>query len=331
MIAAIVRLLLGRLAQAVPVLLLVAGLAFLLTNVAGDPLAAALGPDATAAQRTAAAAQLGLDAPLPLRFARFVLDAVQGNFGVSARLGRPVGPLLLERLPASVELALIALLLALALGLPAGAFAAWRPRSRLARALVAGSALAVSLPTFLTGTLLILLFAATLRWLPSFGRGDVVQLGVWSTGLLTASGRRALILPAVTLAAFQAAVLLRLVRAGMAEALASQHVRFARARGLPERAILRQALRHALVPAIASAGVQLGLMLAFSVVTETVFQWPGLGLLLTQSVASADVPVMTAYLLLVAVLFGALNLLADVLAMAVDPRLRPAPRMAPAE
>ncbi len=315
------RLLLTRLLEAVPVLLISAAAAFALGQVAGDPLAA-LGLDASAAQRAAAAARLGLDAPLPEQYLRFLWAALHGDFGFSIRLARPVGALLLERLPATVELAGAAFLVALAAGIPAGMLAALHPRGLAARAVMAVSLLGVSLPTFLTGTLLILLFAATLRWLPSFGRGEVVALGGWSTGLLTGSGRLALILPALTLGAFQAALLLRLVADGMRGALASGHVRFARARGLPPRLIRRHALRHALVPVLAAFGMQLGLLVAFSIVTEQVFQWPGIGLLLVQSIAAADVPVMTAYLVLTSVLFVALSLLADLLALAVDPRLR---------
>jgi peptide/nickel transport system permease protein len=320
------RFLLSRLAQALPALLGVAIVAFALSLVAGDPLAAALGPDATAAQRSAAAHALGLDAPLTARFGHFLGAALRGDFGISTRLARPVGPLIAERLPATVELAGTAFALSLLLGIPAGMLAALRPRSLAARIVMGASLLGVSLPTFLTGSLLILLFAVSLRWLPSFGRGDVVVWHGWSSGLLSPSGRRALVLPAVTLAGFQAALLLRLVRAGMLEALASPHMRFARARGLPRGRLLRHALRNALAPVLAAAALQLGLLIAFAVVTETVFQWPGVGLLLVQSITAADVPVIAAYLVLVAALFVGLNLLADALMLAVDPRLRGSPQ-----
>jgi peptide/nickel transport system permease protein len=320
------RFLLSRLAQALPVLLAVALVAFALSLVAGDPLAAALGPDATAEQRATAAAALGLDAPLPARFGRFLLAALRGDFGISTRLARPVGPLIAERLPATVELAGAAFALSLLLGIPAGMLAALRPRSLGARLVVGASLLGVSLPTFLTGSLLILLFAVALRWLPSFGRGDVVVWHGWSSGLLSPGGRRALVLPALTLAGFQTALLLRLVRAGMLEALASPHMRFARARGLPRRRLMRHALRNALAPVLAATALQLGLLVAFAVVTETVFQWPGVGLLLVQSITAADVPVIAAYLVLVAALFVGLNLLADALMLAVDPRLRESPQ-----
>ena len=321
----IARLVLSRLLQAVPVLLLVAALAFALEMVAGDPVTASLGPDATAAQRAAAVAQLGLDDPLPLRYLRFVGAALRGDLGVSTRLARPVGGLIAERLPATVELAGVAFVLSLAIGIGGGAYAAVRRRARSTRLLLLASLFGVSLPTFLTGTLLILIFAATLRVLPSFGRGEVVALGGWTTGLLTGSGWAALVLPALTLAAFQSALLLRLVRDGMIVALDSEFVRFARARGLSHGVVLRHALANALTPVVAAAAVQLGTLVAFSVVTETVFQWPGLGQLLVESVATADEPVIAAYLMLVALLFVAINLAADLLCLAIDPRLRVAP------
>ena len=320
----IVRFAFSRLWQAVPVLLAVSVLAFALTAAAGDPLLAVVGPDATPAQRAAAAERLGLSSPLPERYARFVLGAVQGDFGISTRLARPVGPLVAERLPATVELAGTAFVLSLLLGVPGGVVAALRRRNVPGRLLMGASLLAVSLPTFLTGTLLILLFAATLRWLPSFGRGGVVTVAGWDTGLLTVSGLRALVLPATTLALFQAALLLRLVRDGVTTALDSGFIRFARARGLPRAQVLRHALANALLPVVTAGAMQLGALIAFSVVTESVFQWPGLGMLLVQSVAAADVPVIAAYLLLVALTFILLNLVADLLCFAIDPRQRPA-------
>jgi len=318
----ILRLILLRLAQAVPVLLVVAALAFALGKFAGDPLTAALGPDATAAQRQAAAAELGLNASLPERYLRFVVRVAEGDFGFSTRLGAPVGQVIAERLPATLELAGVAFLVSLVIGIGGGAYTAVRRRARSTRLLMVGSLLGVSLPPFLTGTLLILLFAATLRLLPSFGRGEVVDVGGWTTGLLTAGGWRALVLPVTTLAIFQSSLLLRLVRAGVITAMASEYVRFARARGLSHGVVVRHALVNALVPVVAAASVQLGMLVAFSVVTETVFQWPGVGQLLVQSVAAADVPVIAAYLVLVALLFVAINLAADLLCLAIDPRLR---------
>jgi peptide/nickel transport system permease protein len=318
----ILRLILLRLAQAVPVLLLVAALAFALGEVAGDPLTAALGPDATDAQRAAAARELGLDAALPVRYLRFVEHAAEGDFGFSTRLGRPVGAVIAERLPATAELAGVAFLVSVVFGILGGAYTAVRWWARSARLLMFGSLLGVSLPPFLTGTLLLLLFSATLRLLPSFGRGEVVAVGPWTTGLLSGSGWAALVLPVATLAFFQAGLLLRLVRGGMITALHSEYIRFGRARGLSHAVLVRHALVNALVPVVASASTLLGMLVAFSVVTETVFQWPGVGQLLVQSVAAADGPVIEAYLVLVALLFVAINLLADLLCLLIDPRLR---------
>ena len=243
----ILRLILLRLAQAVPVLLVVAALAFALGKFAGDPLTAALGPDATAAQRQAAAAELGLNASLPERYLRFVVRVAEGDFGFSTRLGAPVGQVIAERLPATLELAGVAFLVSLVIGIGGGAYTAVRRRARSTRLLMVGSLLGVSLPPFLTGTLLILLFAATLRLLPSFGRGEVVDVGGWTTGLLTAGGWRALVLPVTTLAIFQSSLLLRLVRAGVITAMASEYVRFARARGLSHGVVVRHALVNALI------------------------------------------------------------------------------------
>jgi peptide/nickel transport system permease protein len=306
------------------VLLVVAALGWALGLVAGDPLATVFGQDATAADRSAAAAELGLDQPLGVQYLRFVTRAAQGDFGTSTRLGRPVGTLIAERLPATVELSGMAFLLSLLIGTIGGVLTALRPRALSTRLLLLCSLVGMSVPTFLTGTVLILVFSATLGVLPSFGRGDVVTLGAWSTGLLTSGGWAALILPVTTLAVFQSALLMRLVQAGVIEALASDHVRFSRARGLAGAVVLRHALVNALLPVVNAASVQLGTLVAFSIVTESVFQWPGLGQLLVQSVAAADVPVIAAYLVLVASLFMAINLSADLLCLAIDPRLRAA-------
>ncbi|UUX96528.1 ABC transporter permease [Aquabacterium sp. J223] len=314
--------LIRRLLQGAAVLLVVAFGAFLLFQFVGDPVLQVLGTEATPQQRQALRAELGLDQPVPVQFARFVGQALQGDFGISLRQGRPVATLLAERLPATLELAGLAAVLALLLGIPLGAYAAVRRGRPLAEAVMALSLLGVSVPTFLIGIVLILLFAVLLPWLPSFGRGEVVALGGWTTGLLSADGWRHLLLPAVTLAVFQLALVLRLVRAEMLEVLQRDHIRFARARGLPEgRILLRHALPNTLVPVITVVGLQLGSLIAFSIVTETVFQWPGLGLLFIQAVQFSDIPVMAAYLCLIGAVFVAINLVVDLLYAAVDPRL----------
>ncbi len=313
----------SRLLQAIPVLLVVGFIAYAMFAFVGDPVTIMLGQDTTEAQRAALVHQLGLDQPFLVQYAHFMWAALHGQFGISYRLARPVSDLIFERLPATVELSLTAAVLALLVGVPMGVYTAIRRDGLLARAFMIFSLVGVSLPTFLIGILLILVFAVLLGWLPSFGRGEVVRFSHWSTGFLTISGWRSLVLPAITLGLFQMTLIMRLVRAEMLEVLRSDYIKFARARGLPERAInFGHALKNTLVPVITIVGLQIGGLLAFSIVTETVFQWPGIGLLLVQSIGVADIPVMSAYLLLVALLFVGINLIVDLLYYAVDPRLR---------
>ncbi|MBX3621364.1 MAG: ABC transporter permease [Rhizobacter sp.] len=319
MIAFILR----RLVQAIAVMLAVAFIAFMLFQYVGDPVTNLLGQDATPAQRLQLRADLGLDKPFPVQFARFVGNALQGEFGLSLRQGQKVSSLLAERFPATVELSLAAAALALLFGIPMGVYAALRRGTATAQLLMTLSLLGVSLPTFLIGILLILVFAVQLQWLPSFGRGDVTHVGGWTTGLWTADGWRHLVLPAVTLAVFQLTLIMRLVRAEMLEVLRTDFIRFARARGLPDRVVyFGHALKNTLVPVITITGLQLGSLIAFSIITEQVFQWPGMGLLFIQAVTFADIPVMAAYLCLIALVFVTINLVVDLLYFAVDPRLR---------
>ncbi len=314
---------LRRLLQAIVVMAAVGFIAFMLFQYVGDPVTSLLGQDATQEQRDQLRKDLGLDQPFPLQFARFVGNAVQGEFGLSLRQGRKVSSLIAERFPATLELALGAAVIALVVGVPLGVYAALR-RGRFGSQLVMTlSLLGVSLPTFLIGILLILVFAVVLKWLPSFGRGDVVALGGWTTGLLTLDGWKHLLLPAVTLSVFQLALILRLVRAEMLEVLRTDYVKFARARGLTDRAVhFGHALKNTLVPVITITGLQLGSLIAFAIITETVFQWPGMGFLFIQAVQFADIPVMAAYLCLIALIFVIVNLIVDLLYFAVDPRLR---------
>ncbi len=314
---------LRRLLQAVVVMLAVAFIAFMLFQYVGDPVTSLLGQDATQDQRDQLRKDLGLDQAFPVQFSRFVGNAVQGEFGLSLRQGRKVSALIAERFPATLELALAAAVIALAAGIPLGVYAALR-RGRFGSQLVMTlSLLGVSLPTFLIGILLILFFSVTLKWLPSFGRGDTVQFGNWSTGLLTVDGWKHLVLPAVTLSVFQLALILRLVRAEMLEVLRTDYVKFARARGLQNSAVyFGHALKNTLVPVITITGLQLGSLIAFAIITETVFQWPGMGFLFIQAVQFADIPVMAAYLCLIALIFVIVNLVVDLLYFAVDPRLR---------
>ncbi len=314
---------LTRVLQAIPVLLVVGFISFAMFAYVGDPVIAMLGQDYTEAQRIALTHTLGLDQPFFVQYAKFIWNAVHGNFGLSYRLARPVAELFGERLPATTELAVTSAVFACLVGIPMGVYTGIRRNSLVSRLVMIFSLIGVSLPTFLIGILLILFFAVLLGWLPSFGRGEVVNFAHWSTGFLTLSGLKALILPAVTLGLFQMTLIMRLVRAEMLEVLRSDYIKFARARGLSDRAInFGHALKNTLVPVITIIGLQLGGLVAFSIITETVFQWPGMGLLLVQSIAVADIPVMSAYLLLIAVLFVAINLVVDLLYYAVDPRLR---------
>ena len=317
---------LRRLAQALLVMLTVGLIAFALFRFVGDPVLFMLGQDATPEDRARVTRQLGLDRPFYVQYAAFVQNAVHGEFGLSLRQVQPVSTLIKERLPATLELSLIAALFALAAGIPMGVYTALRRNSWLAQALLAISLIGVSLPTFLIGILLILVFSVQLGWLPSFGRGETVSLGWWTTGFLTTSGLKALILPAITLGLFQMTLIQRLVRSEMLEVLRTDYIRFARARGLTDRAVhFGHALKNTLVPVITITGLQLGAIIAFAIITETVFQWPGMGLLFIQAVTFADVPVMAAYLCLIGLFFVLINLAVDLLYYAVDPRLRVRP------
>jgi peptide/nickel transport system permease protein len=314
---------LRRILQSFAVMAVVAFIAFGLFNYTGDPVVFMVGQDATAAEKAKLRSELGLDQPFPVQFARFVDNAVHGDFGRSLRQGRPVSTLLEERLPATLELSIVAALLALVVGIPLGVYTALKRDTWLAQLLLAASLLGVSLPTFLIGILLILVFAVLLGWLPSFGRGDTVAIGWWTTGLLTKSGLKALILPAITLSLFQMTLIMRLIRSEMLEVLRTDYIKFARARGLTNRAIhFGHALKNTLVPVITITGLQLGAIIAFAIITETVFQWPGMGLLFIQAVNFADIPVMAAYLCFIALVFVVINLVVDLMYYAVDPRLR---------
>ena len=313
----------SRILQALPVMFVVSLVSFAMFAYVGDPVAIMLGQDFTEAQREALVHDLGLDQPFFVQFASFLGNAVQGEFGLSYRLSRPVAELIAVRAPATLELALTAAFLALIIGVPMGVYTGLYRNSWLSRFFLTFSLVGVSLPTFLIGILLILTFSVWLGWLPSFGRGDVTRFGWWSSGFFTWSGLKALILPAITLGLFQLTLIMRLVRSEMMEVLRTDYIKFARARGLPNRAInFGHALKNTLVPVITIAGLQLGGIIAFAIVTETVFQWPGMGLLFIQSVGAADIPVMAAYLMLIALVFVTINLIVDLLYYAVDPRLR---------
>lgn len=315
--------LIRRVGQAALVMILVAAAAFVLFNYVGDPVNNLVGQEASLEDRQALRDRLGLNDPAPVQFVRFVTTALTGDFGISYRMQRPVSDLVAERLPATVELVLVSALIALLLGLPMGVYTAIHRDSLVSRFLLTISLVGVSLPTFVIGIGLIYLFSVTLGWLPSFGRGETIDLGGWTTGLLTLGGLKAILLPAITLGLFQMTFIQRLVRAEMIEVLGTDYIRTARAMGVPQARIhYVYALKNTLLPVITVIGLKLGELIAFSIVTETVFQWPGLGLLFIQAVAFADIPVMAAYLVMVAVVFVIINLLVDVLYAFVDPRLR---------
>ena len=320
MLAFVIR----RIGQAAIVLLTVALVAFCIFRFMGDPIENMLGQEATMADRAALEERLGLNDPIPVQFVDFLAGAVSGDFGVSYRLGRPVSELIVERLPATLELAAVSALMALTLGVLFGVYTGIRRDGALANAIMTASLIGVSLPTFLIGILLIWIFAVELGWLPSFGRGETVTVGQsWDTVLLTASGLKSIILPAVTLGLYQMTLIMRLVRAEMLEVLRTDYVRFARARGLSRRAVyFTHALKNTLVPVITVTGLQLGSIIAFAIITETVFQWPGVGLLFVNAIYFVDIPVMAAYLMLVGTVFVTINLIVDLLYFAIDPRLR---------
>ena len=314
--------LLRRVLQALGVFLAVGIIAFSMFRFVGDPVNQIVSLDTPYAERVAIRASLGLDDPIPVQIVRYLARAARGDFGISYQFRQPVSALLAERLPATLELALCATVFALGLGVLLGVASALLRGTALATGLDAVSLLGISLPTFLIGILLIYVFSELLHLLPSFGRGDTVRLGGWTTGFLTTSGLRALVLPSVTLGLFQLTLVMRLVRAEMLEVLRTDYVRFARARGLRTRAIhFGHALKNTLIPVITIAGLQLGSVIAFAIITETVFQWPGMGFLFLQAVQNVDIPIMAAYLLLVAFIFVLINLGVDVLYTVVDPRL----------
>jgi len=319
MIALIIR----RIIQSIIVMLAVAFVAFTLFRYVGDPVSQMVGQETSVADMERLREDLGLNDSIIVQYARFVGKTVRGKFGISYRLGRPVNQLFAERLPATLELSLIAALFSLIVGIPMGVYTGLYPERILSKLFQTISLIGISLPTFLIGILLILFFGVILGWLPTFGRGEVIQLGWWSTGLMTVSGLKAIIMPAFTLGMFQLTLIMRMVRSEMMEVLRTDYIKFARARGLTNRAInFGHALKNTLVPVITITGLQIGSIIAFALITETVFQWPGMGLLFLQAIQFADIPVMSTYLILIAFFFVVINLIVDILYHVVDPRLR---------
>lgn len=319
MIALIIR----RIFQSIIVMLVVALVAFTLFRYVGDPVTQMVGQETSIADMERLRENLGLNDPIIVQYGRFVWNTAKGNFGISYRLGRPVNQLFAERLPATLELSLVAALFSLIVGIPMGVYTGLYPNRFLSKVMLTISLIGISLPTFLIGILLILIFGVVLGWLPTFGRGDVIQVGWWSTGLLTTTGLKAIIMPAFTLGMFQLTLIMRMVRSEMMEVLRTDYIKFARARGLTDRAInFGHALKNTMIPVITVTGLQVGSIIAFALITETVFQWPGMGLLFLQAIQFADIPVMSTYLILVAFFFVVINLIVDILYHVVDPRLR---------
>ena len=312
-----------RLLQGLIVMLAVGFVSFALVSFVGDPVASLLGLDTPQEARDQLKEELGLNDPFVIKYGRFLWRAANGDFGLSYASSRPVAEVIAERLPATVELTIVSAVLAVLMGIPMGIYTALNRRSWTSRLLLTLSLVGVSLPTFVIGILLILVFSVTLGWLPSFGRGAVVHIGWWSTGLLSVSGWKSILMPAASLALVQMTFTMRLVRAEMLEVLRADYIRFARARGLTNYVVeFRHALKNTLVPVITIIGLQIGTLLAFAIVTETVFQWPGMGLLFIQSVSTVDVPVMTAFLMVVGLMFVIVNLFVDLLYVSIDPRMR---------
>ncbi len=319
MIALVIR----RILQSILVMLTVALIAFALFRFVGDPIAQMVGQDTSLQDRERLRQELGLNDPILIQFGRFVVNTAQGEFGLSFRIQRPVNELIVERLPATLELSFIAALFSLVVGIPMGVYTGLHPKRWLSNVFLTVSLVGISLPTFLIGILLILLFGVILGWLPTFGRGPIVEIGWWTTGMLTADGWKSLLMPGFTLGMFQLTLIMRLVRSEMLEVLRTDYIKFARARGLTNRAInFGHALKNTLVPVITITGLQIGSIIAFTIVTEQVFQWPGMGLLFIQAIQFADIPIMSTYLVVIAMFFVIINLIVDLLYFAVDPRLR---------
>lgn len=314
---------LKRLVQSIFVMIAVALLAFSLFRFVGDPVSQMTGVETSVEDRERLREELGLNDAFIVQFARFTGDMLQGDFGYSYRTRQPVADMIASRMPATLELGTVALLISLLVGIPTGVYTALRPRGFVTQTILMTTLVGVSIPTFVIGIMLIFLFGVQLGWLPTFGRGGTVQIGGWTSSLFTIDGWRALILPALTLGVYQLTLTMRLVRAEMMEVMRSDYIRFATARGIPFRSLyFRHALANTMVPVITIIGLQFGGVIAFSIVTESVFQWPGLGLLFLESIRFVDIPVMGVYLVVIAFFFVLVNMAVDLLYVAIDPRLR---------
>ena len=314
---------LKRLFQSVLVMLIVAFVSFSLFNFVGDPVNNMVGQEASDERREEIRDKLGINDPIYVQFFTFTKNIIKGNFGISYQLKRPVSELISERLPATIELVLISALLAITVGVLLGVYTGINRDSYLSKIILVISLAGVSLPTFIIGIMLIYLFSVILGVLPSFGRGQVIDLGFWTTGFLTLSGLKALILPSITLSLFQMTYVIRLVRAEMMEILQTDYIKFAKARGIKQNVInYKHALKNGLIPVITITGINIGTLIAFSIITETVFQWPGMGSLFINAVYFVDIPIMSAYMIMVAFIFVMINFIVDITYYFIDPRIR---------
>lgn len=319
MIAFIAR----RLLQSVFVMLAVSLIAFTLFRFVGDPVAQMVGQETSLDDQARIRESLGLNDPITTQFAQFAKNLATGNFGYSYRTRQPISEMILSRLPATLELGIVSLMISLIVGIPAGIYTALHRGGIIANSLLVTTLVGVSIPTFVIGIFLIFIFGVQLGWLPTFGRGDVVSLGWWKTNFLTLDGWRSLLLPAITLGVYQLTLTMRLVRSEMQDVMKTDFIKFATARGINKRSIhFNHAFRNTLVPVITIIGLQFGGIIAFSIVTESVFQWPGMGLLFLDSIRYVDIPVMSVYLVLIALMFVLINLVVDLLYAAIDPRVR---------
>ncbi len=319
MIAFITR----RLLQSVFVMLAVSLLAFTLFRFVGDPVAQMVGQETSIEDQERIRESLGLNDPITTQFTQFATNLATGNFGYSYRTRQPISEMILSRLPATLELGIVSLIISLIVGVPAGIYTALHRGGILANSLLISTLIGVSIPTFVIGIFLIFVFGVQLGWLPTFGRGDVVAIGWWKTNFLSIDGLRSLLLPAITLGVYQLTLTMRLVRSEMQDVMKSDFIKFATARGINRRSIhFNHALRNTLVPVITIIGLQFGGVIAFSIVTESVFQWPGMGLLFLDSIRYVDIPVMSVYLVLIALMFVVINLIVDLLYAVIDPRVR---------
>lgn len=315
--------LIKRLLQGIVVLLAVSFVCFIMFRYTGDPVMMLAGKYATQQEREMVRVSYGLDRPIYIQYVSFIGGALKGNFGKSYISSVDALDMILERMPATLELAFTAICISFIIGVGLGVVVSVWPTGLVSRVIMAGSIVGISIPTFLIGILLVMAFSVYMEVLPSFGRGETVQIGFWRTGLLTVDGWKHIVLPAITLSGYQLAVLLRLTRAGMREVLSEEYIKTAWAKGLsPFKVILKHALRNVLIPVVTIAGLSFGELVAFSIVTETIFQWPGMGNLLLTSIFETDQPVIVTYIMLAAVIILTINILVDLLYAFLNPKIR---------